>query len=364
MNKDMDHYVSLVRTFEEKGCRLLTTPDVVEERRNEKKKNTCHIKVEFIATCGHENTVTVTNFVSKGSGLKCKACKLKDVCEKLKEYQSTIEPGFSRSVMQENDVYKFFLPFLDKHLEVVKTNEGCLADFIVKPKDFQENKWLMIQLKTTFENKFNLYSFKLNKSNYTDNIILCHCVSEDKTWVIPYNEIKARQSISIGKNSIYNKYLCDTANLHECLSEHYKHTALYSLEHCLRPKNFYQQREQEYKVKRLQLAFLPFCLPVYDQCPHDFLIFDQKVQEKVAYKRKDRENQYISHIYANGSGRSYKPYMQGMNAFYWIHIPDTEFFYIIPEEELINRKFIQTNTYTPKKMPELSLNIQQNCDWY
>jgi hypothetical protein len=362
-NMAMESYANLVRTFEEKGCRLLTSPEVVEERRKENKRRQLgHVKVEYIATCGHENAVTITNFVSKSSGLLCKACKVKEVGEKLKEYQSSTDNGMSRSIMQENDVYKQFLPVLETNFTVVKTNEGCLADFIVKPIDVEEDEWLMVQMKTTYQKTHGLYSFALHYNEYKDNVLMCHCISENYTWLIPYNEITAKRMINIGQVSKYNKYKCKTSVVNDNVLKHYRQSMRYPLEVCMKPKNYYQQREQEYKKKRYQLAFLPFCEPEYDNCAHDFILYDHKIQEKVAGTRGDRDNQYIIHLYRY-SGKTYRHYIQGMNAFYWIHIPNTDIFYIIPEKELIDRNFIKTETQTPPKKPILSINTNYKS-WY
>ena len=57
-----------------------------------------------------------------------------------------------------------------------------------------------------------------------------------------------------------------------------------------------------------------------------------------------------------------KQYLFNMNDFYWINIPDSNLFYIIPEITLYKRGFIQydenLNIVIEESSPKMFLNIQ------
>lgn len=74
--------------------------------------------------------------------------------------------------------YLFMKDALKDKFIVEKTHEGCLSDMIVKPIDEQEDRWLMIQLKTTTQPTYTLYSFFINNKDYSGCALVCICFSE------------------------------------------------------------------------------------------------------------------------------------------------------------------------------------------
>lgn len=175
-------YEELLKIFQDKKCELHTTKEEYDTVNN-----LCHCKFSFKASCGHDNTVTLTNFVQKGSGVICKDCMKTKVSEKLVELNKDNDQPASKSLIQESEVFNKFNNLLSDTLDIIKTYEGCTADFIIKPKHIQEDKWLGIQLKTTQGICHDLYSFMLHDghSKYENMIILCHCVSDSSNWLIP-----------------------------------------------------------------------------------------------------------------------------------------------------------------------------------
>lgn len=73
----MDKFNEYIQLFDSKNCRLLTTFEQFKELT--KTKDPSFTKVEFIATCGHTNSVIITNFKSKNSGVVCKQCMVNTV---------------------------------------------------------------------------------------------------------------------------------------------------------------------------------------------------------------------------------------------------------------------------------------------
>ena len=71
-----------------------------------------------------------------------------------------------------------------------------------------------------------------------------------------------------------------------------------------------------------------------------------KVQEKVKSQRKDRNYTSFSLGKNNGriNGKCQKTsYKNGDNDFYWLNLNNKKHFYIIPENELLTRNYINTD---------------------
>jgi hypothetical protein len=362
-------YSNLVEKFQKEKCQLSETKESFDEKCSEISEIS-KLKVDFIASCGHPNTVTITNFISKKSGLLCKDCIKIKVKNTLQEYHSDKTLIASKNHIQESDVYNLLKTILIKDFEVCKTNEGCRADFIIKPLNAFDDKWLLVQLKTTTKLCHSLYTFHLNDNKYDNHIIVCYCIEDQLLWLIPHDKIKHLKSIlNIGKNSVYDIYKTDFNNIDQILLNHYNTTTLFNQSTCMIPRSINQQIEVKYKTLRENnIKFLTYIYPEIEQCCYDFMVNTYKIQEKVASKRLDRSGFTVmlhrSAGKVNGK-RTYCAYSPGMNDFYWIHIPDSDIFYILPEHELITQGFIRENTINKSRAHiGLSLTINHTNSWY
>ncbi len=363
-------YEDLVKKFQDKNCELTTTEDEFCLLNN-----LYNCKFSFKASCGHYNTVTLTNFVHKGSGVICKDCMKERVTHKLVEFNKNNDKPASKSFVQESDVFNKFNNLLSSELDIIKTHEGCSADFIIKPKNIEEDKWMGIQLKTTQGICHNLYSFKLhingNKTNnkYENMIILCHCVSDNSTWLIPFDKIShIKNSLNIGltEKSVYNKYKTEIEKVSEMLITYYEIMQLDISNNFMIPKNIYQQREIEYrKIREEYCNFLSFEYPEIEQCYYDFKINNKNIQEKVSLKKQNRKNSYIVYMFRSNCNERKKHYLLGMNDYYWIHIPKSDIFYILPETELLKNGFIKDpNINSDSNKMILHIGLDSEKSWY
>lgn len=112
------------------------------------------------------------------------------------------------------------------------------------------------------------------------------------------------------------------------------------------------------------MFFFNFKKPEIEQSFYDFTINGKRIQEKVTYKRKDRDNTYIAFMYRGRSNEERIPYLFGMNDYYWFHIPDTDIFYIFPEIELFNNSYIQVLNEEKRCKLFLNLKIDNKDAWY
>ena len=83
MIKLKNTYNKYASKFEEKECKLTTTWEEFQELRNKVDRPSA-IKVKYIASCGHYNTICIISFIRQDNGRKCKGCILLD--ELLQQY--------------------------------------------------------------------------------------------------------------------------------------------------------------------------------------------------------------------------------------------------------------------------------------
>lgn len=350
-NKMVD-YVKLRETYESYGCKLLSTEEEVNKLMEVKKKSIEYQKLRFESKCGHESEGYLVNLKYKGTGMNCRKCAYKCISVKAKgkddkEIGMKIEyEGFVR-----------LRNLIKNDFELEKTCEGCHSDLIIRPYGSQDDEWLMIQLKTTQEPTFGLYSFSLHGNKYDSCIVVSICLENDHMWVIDgpiISHLKSKLNIAVGVSK-YDKYKANKDDLSKILSKFYVHKEKFPENLCMCPLSSEQQQEQKYrKIREEKLHFLPFIYPEMEALKYDFQINGINIQEKVATKRKNRPSFVVDFN---------KNYKTGMNKFYWIHVPDTQIFYILPEEELANHDFIDHDKLEKQKTI-LSLSITHDNVWY
>ena len=357
-------YEEIVKIFKDQKCELCITKDEYSLIANPSR-----YRFYFKSSCGHDNTVTLTNFISKSSGLKCKNCVKSDIISKLIDYNKANDAPSSKGHAQENQVFNIITELLQPNINIIKTHEGCKADFAIKPCDEINDKWLGVQLKTTRGVSHNLYGFKIHKNDYDNMVLLCYCVSDNSIWLIPFQAIShVKRTINIGltEKSIYSKYKVDKHTIINKLQEYYKAFTLNKIEHFMIPANFGQQTELKYrKIREEYCNFLKFDYPEIEQCYYDFKVNGKNVQEKVLSKRHDRIDGFVGSICRGRTHEKRKHYEAGMNEYYWFHVPDLNLFFLIPEFELCNRNYIN-NGETAELIGNfvISLKINYKKSWY
>jgi len=333
------------------GCTIISTE---EEYRVQKK----HKKIKFVAQCGHANEVFWTN-LKKGSGLICKPCmdkkrgilKLDEMKDDKHMYARRGFEGM-QSVLQR----------LTSHFDHVVTGECCLADAVIRPKGVSDDKWLRIQFKTTYQPLHGLYSFKI-RNTYTDCIVLCYCTSDDRIWMFLGNQLtKKTLNIGLTDKSIFSKYEVKWDNVNVQLLEFYRSVKLTTCEDADTPITENSRLEKENRTKREVCYALPY---KYSDFPvhHDFILNGYKVQEKTLSVRHDKTTNGFNVALHRNTRLGFKPYDKGMNDFYWLHLPNNDGFYIIPEHVLEYHKYIMVEG---KQDGRRSLFINRNPGdrWY
>jgi len=355
----MENYNKVKECVESKKCTLLTTFEEFEiKRENVLQKSYLYVRIEFIGVCGHNSNAVFTNFKSRGTGIRCKECVKKDTSAVLKNNDKLLTHNI------EANSINLINKYLSEYYEIVRTNEGCRADLALREIGKEEDEWIPVQVKSTEKMCHKMYSFRGLKDEYKDMLLICVCTSEEKIWVMPYNELSIKCStLNISEISKYNDYGCgNNIILNRYIDLHKNKCVRQYLDECLLPISDLQQREQEYiKKRQTYIDFLKFETLEIQNTPTDFIVNGKKVQEKVAgYDNYHNSlNIYLSSNNGknkNGS-RIFRTYKLGENDYYWIHSSIDDKFWIIPEIELYNREYISDST---KNMHNTVIHIPVN----
>lgn len=333
-------FSQICKLFQDKGCTLLETE---EEYNQIILNNPCNYKVRYNALCTHDHIVFVNVFKSRGTGIICPSCKHKENGFLQKQQNNIANNGSTIKILQEDECIDFITKNLNDDFDVVKTSEGCLCDMAIKPKSVQDDKWLMIQVKTT-KKPNNGYSFHC-KNSYKDMVMLFMCLDERKIWIMNGNEIQNTKKLTIGQfSSKYDQCFVKVSELKITLSKCYSKLKLQSINVINIPISLCQQREHEFRLYRERMcSFLTFTQPNRNQVCYDFLINNKKIQEKVGTIHKGKKTIAFYLYRRNGitdNLREYRLYQEGDNDFYWLHFPDKTTFYVIPENVLKEHGYI------------------------
>lgn len=328
-------YETIKDAFSIENCQLLTTEQEYEENQMRVKS-----KYRIVSSCGHETEVCFDSFRSFKTGRNCKACTRLQISAKLKEASLNLNrTEYEGFCIIESRIKHMF--------DVQKCVEGTRADFGIRPKGMDLDAWLPIQLKTTQKpSKLlrNNYSFSTGKKRnaYSDMLIACVCISDQKIWLFEGCQVPTTR-ITIGaKQSMYDKNQMTTDEmLVKFLRSAYADGKLnqsMSVLNC--PQSPHQQNEQLFRRRRQEkIPGLQFTYPLQEALPYDFIVDGYKVQEKVAtICIKPRSN--VKWYGINLNKRCGVFYHKGESDYYWINIPDTNLFYLLPEDELIKRHYI------------------------
>jgi hypothetical protein len=339
-------YETINKSFQDKSCQLCYTKEEFEAIYVNNKQ-----KLKYIAACGHENVVSYKNFSSLNQGTNCPSCVNKNTGIILKKLRTG--PDRVSSIEQEFSCINYFINLVKDTFIVVKTFDGCKADIVIKPLNSSEDLWIGIQVKSTLvKTEREQYYFRLNNSNYENCLLLCICETDKKMWLIPYEDVVDQKTIGIAKKSKYNKYEI-VENLHENIQNYYNLFNKFCFEELNTPTSKTQQQEQFYRnYREKKIDFIEFKNNEIEGLVYDFMINDKRVQEKVgSFCKPNNPNMFSFHLnkfkcIENGK-HVLQNYQEGDNDLYWLNCKNNKF-YVIPEDDLIERGFVGKNSIKQK----------------
>ena len=322
INHNKFEFGEIKKKFRDKDCIVLTTEDEFTTEKMHTKT-----KMRVTMSCGHEDILSLNAFQKRRHSI-CQNCIYKEV---TKNNYNEIERMATGNI-NEAKCFDYIKNLLINDFEVKKTHEGCKCDMIIKPLDMLEDKWLGIQLKqTTITQTVKQYGFK-KIGKYPDIVIICIVLPINKILIFDGNDLLGKSGISIGTNeSKYDKNEVLKENLVELIKIKYDIYPKHSSEDLNIPTFVLHQIEHENRLFRENLFNNQFKLeyPNLDGTKYDIIINNFKVQDKCGQRVRNLNSYYV-HI----SCSNYNNYKLGDNDFYWINMPDSNF-YIIPEKILL-----------------------------
>lgn len=341
-------YEKTAKYFTDKGCKLLTTQeDFIDNMKPQ--------KVKFVASCGHENEVFTNVFIYRNTGVLCKNCLNKKQSTQTKEANVNLHE-------RENDGFKLLQSIIGEFFEMKKTHEGCLADCAIRPVHSEEDMWLSIQLKVNKTPKFNMCSFHIG-NKYTNCLIVCVQLDLKKFWVIDGN-IDLPKKLNITQTySKYDEHLVSNDKLVDYFQNKYDTYFKDTFDTIDIPVNINTQTEQLFRKLREQNVDINFQYPEVQHSVCDFTFEGKRFQEKVGNSSKGNNGICFTLHKRNGQN-GLQSYVKGDNDFYWLHEPNKKLFYVLPEQELIDRELISQTAGGKQKSIYICSGVETSKNYW
>jgi hypothetical protein len=342
--------------FSEVGCELLTTLEEFVENHM-----TTYSNFKFKATCGHEKSCILGN-LTICKNMLCKSCSLSQSIKN--QIINAKTDGLSNSNICEYESLCFMKELLDAEFDMVFLDEGCKSDLAIKPKNILNDSWIGIQLKCTNQSRNDekkSYRFTFDNKDYCNYILLCTCVKDKKIWIIDTDIAKELDVIQITeiKNSKYYKFKVLLDEFLDKIKILYESHPKFKLDDINISTNVSSQQEQTFrKLRESKLYMFKFEAPLRNYLVYDFKLNGLKVQEKIACNHKPGVQ--VNLRKSNGNKKK-KSYEKGDNDIYWIHLPNKEEFYVIPEDILMDNGFISNKDIEGKM--SLYINPSNKKQW-
>ncbi len=299
----------------EKDCQVVSHADTYTWTKGP-------IRIKY--SCGHEVDTTYNNFMRKNTQL-CPSC----IAQTYKENNFDDEQNAPSHCVKEAEMIDHMSNILGQKFEVIRTNEACTADMIIRPKDVAADLWLPLQFKGTYITMCQ-YTFQLKEKNYNNMIMICFAEVDKRYWMMNGSIVSGMKSLSIGKKlSQYSRYeiasgtICDELNKAYIDRKYNKLDILLLSEHILMtPKGDVCNKEHQYKmIREKELGnIIDIVYPKVHMSKTDCMIYGKKIQDKVAYQ-DNRGGCDTLFVLLNCS----KKYYIGDNDFYWAHFLDERY---------------------------------------
>lgn len=315
-------------------------------------------KLKFLPKCLHRHEIEFTYFnINETCGTYCLDCTNKNTGEKLKNNLSG--ENKLNNIKLEYDCVMYLRDLLKNNFDFIKAFDGCKSDIIIKPKNIKNDEWIGIQVKSTNDLQKNKYNFNLSGICDNNILIICICFKNKKMWCFEYENIShVNYSIGIGlSNSKYSKFEVTENNISQYILKLYNKLEKRQFNLLNTPTNEKTLQEKNYKERReLKLNFINFKHNNMEALVYDFMIGEKKIQEKVGSLNITETSNRFYLSKKNGKNKS-QCYQKGDNDFYWLNCKNSNIFYIIPENTLIEKDIVNRQD---KKPVEFTISPKTN----
>ena len=342
----IETYNKITKCVKDKECILLTTKKEFMELNMGTSS-----KIKLIGKCGHE-IETIYNTLLQSTAL-CPPCvNIHRSKIRTEFYQNDKE--YSQNI--EIDGNKIFRKYLSNNFEIIRI-ASCLSDMLIKPKNIKDDIWLPVQLKATMKKDIrHSYKFDIKRNDYTNTVLICICISEQKFWIFEGVNIPKTDFINIftkkeNSKSKNNNALVKNDNIVAYMTNLYINSTINQTKSTLSipiaPKHKLEYKYKLIREDKFENIF-NFEYPDADSCVYDFIVNKLKVQEKVAFPEVYNDKVFRVNLRKTKTQSSKMPYNEKDNDIYWFHIPDQDIFYVIPTNILVKLKYLTTDNQPGK----------------
>jgi hypothetical protein len=272
-------------------------------------------------------------------------------------------------INMEFECIKYLKEILDDRFIIKKLFDGCKADLALKPKNCDIDKWIGIQIKSTQRkvknNNSEAYKFDMSK-DYENFIIICICLDDKNMWVFENNVVThIKTTLTIGNKSKYSKFKVEN-NIENILENYYNNILKFGFIDLDTPISINVKTEYEYrKIREEKIKFLSFINNEMEGLVYDFKIGDKTIQEKVGGHLHKNINSYkfcLTKMNGRLNGKKKRQsYNKGDCDIYWLNCKNSNLFYVIPENILIEKNYIENKDGKLKQL--IMSNTNKNTFW-
>jgi hypothetical protein len=346
-------YTNIKNAYESKGCKLLTTEEEYLTLRQ--KLPLKNLLFDMISICGHTEKSLYYSFIGSNTCLYCKRCTIVRARE-ISILQAKNDDGYGASLVTQKLAIDIVKKTCENYFDVVKTNDGCDSDIIIRPKNTHDDLWLKIKIKSTIYSEGSI-QFRINKIH--NSIYIMVSITTQEMWLFDPDKILIKTYYMGNKRAQYDdNFIKSQDNLQLRLNTKYN-DKLYTdtFVQVNRPIGKTMQLEYEYVLKREStIDFLEFKRNEITGSVYNFKVGDLKFQETV-FSIMVNKTSLTAYIGKNSGRKTRKPYERGDNDFYWLNPNDTNNnFYVVPESALISNGYISD----AEKIGKTYLSINMN----
>jgi len=358
------------RVEESNEYTLISTLEDLQKQYNDGIKKRFHrenLRIRVIK-CNHEIGLTYAAFKDpkyKGCGecikIQRQENRIQSAAEerrKVDEYRK--KTGTSQNIDCEAEAGKIFENILNSTFEIIRVEDNCLADYMIRFKGSKEDLWLGIQIKSTEDvDSRDDYNFNIKKKDYKHCLVVCICLTlKTHVWTFGGSVLSDKSSIKINKSGVsykYDPYKISIGDLENYFSEYIKDKNnidnLRSSEELNTPVHEKHREELLFRrFKEKKLPEVPFQKCPIENAVYDCLIDGVKVQEKIGSLQKNIKCHY--HLEKNSGKGGKRKYELGDNDIYVFFVKeidkdkkvkDPKYFYVIPESIMFEYDCIEGN---------------------
>lgn len=211
-----------------------------------------------------------------------------------------------------------------------------------------------------------MYGFHIT-TKYKDEVLICIGLDDKRQWLFEEIPNVKRLNIGITKRNKYNEYELTNIDLIPKLINCWDKRKTYKQEDINIPTTEYVDIEHKYiSIRKEHITCLTFEQSERNQMVYDFKVNGKKIQEKTV-ESKQKKHAYVFKLMKNNGTkdkvRKYINYHIDDNDMYWLNLRNTYLFYIIPNNILFEKGYLQNDGLSINRKGYLYIKPDSE-EWY